>query len=59
MEDLLETTKSSGNQEVTADNLVLIQFATKTTKLLAVGQVEEREVLTCKVKVMRRHGETC
>jgi hypothetical protein len=36
---------------------VLIQFSTKITKLLVVGQVEEKEVLTYKLKVKGRHGE--
>jgi uncharacterized cupin superfamily protein len=39
---------------------VLIQFSTKITKLLYVGQGEEKEALTYlyKVKVKGRHGET-
>jgi hypothetical protein len=43
---------------MTADGFVLIQFYTKTTKVLYAGQVEEKEALTCKVKFMGRHGET-
>jgi hypothetical protein len=37
---------------------VLIQFSTKTHKVLYVGQVEEKVAFTYKVKCMRRHGET-
>jgi hypothetical protein len=39
-DDLLETPKTSGTQEMTADDSLLIQFSTKTTKVLHVGQVE-------------------
>ena len=38
--------------------IVLIQFSTKTTKVLYIWQVEEKEAFTYKVKVMQRHGET-
>jgi len=37
---------------------VLIQFSTKTTKVLYAGQVEEKEAFTYKVKCTWRHGET-
>jgi len=37
---------------------VLIQFYTKTTKVIYAGQVEEKKAFTYKVKVTRRHGET-
>jgi uncharacterized protein with GYD domain len=43
---------------MTTYNFVLIQFSTKTTKLLYAGQVQEKEAFTYKVKVMRIHGET-
>jgi hypothetical protein len=46
---LLDTHNTSETQEITADNSVLIQFSTKTTKLLCVGLVEEKEALTYKV----------
>ena len=36
---------------------MLSQFSAKTTRLLCVEQVEEKESLTYKVMVMRRHGE--
>jgi len=39
-DDLLETPKTSENQEVTADDSLLIQLSNKTTKMLYVGQVE-------------------
>jgi hypothetical protein len=39
-DDLLDTPKTSENQEVTADDSLLIQLSNKTTKMLYVGQVE-------------------
>jgi hypothetical protein len=51
-DDLLETFKTNETQEITADDL------TKTTMVLYVGQVEVKEAVTYKAKVMRRHGET-
>ena len=36
---------------------MLIQFSTKTTQVLYVGQVEEKETFTHNVKVIRRQGE--
>jgi hypothetical protein len=36
---------------------VLFRFAAKKTKVLYVGQVEENEGFTYKVKFMRRRGE--
>jgi hypothetical protein len=57
MDDLLETTKTSETQEITADYFVLIQFSIKTAKMLYVGQVEEIVAFTYRVKFMRRHGE--
>ena len=53
----METPKTSETQEITAD-FVLIQFSTKTIKVLYVVQVEEKEAFTYKVKVMWRHGDT-
>jgi len=53
----LETHKSSGTQEITADDFVLTQFST-TTKMLHVGQVEEKVAFIHKMKVMWRTGET-
>jgi hypothetical protein len=50
-DNLLDTSKTSETQEITADGSVLIQFSTKLTKLLYVGQAEEKEALTYKVKV--------
>ena len=58
MYHLLETPKTSETLEITADDFVLIQFSTKTTKVLYVGKVEEKEAFTYKVNVMPRHGET-
>ena len=59
IDDLLETTQDKWNPpKKTADNFVLIQFSTKTTKTLNAGQVEEKETSTYKVKVMWRQGET-
>jgi hypothetical protein len=55
---LLDTLKTSETQEITVDYSMLIPFSTKTTKLLYVGQVEEKEALRHKVKVKGRHGET-
>ena len=55
---LLETPKANDSQEITADDFALIQFSTKTAKVLSVGQVEEKEALTCKVKVMWSYGGT-
>jgi hypothetical protein len=52
-DDLLETTKTGATQEITADDSVLIQYSIKTTKVLYVGQVEENETFTHKVKVMQ------
>jgi hypothetical protein len=43
----------SETQEMTADDFVLIQFSTKTTKVLYTGQVEEKEAFMYKVKVMQ------
>ena len=37
---------------------MLIQFYTKTTKVIYAGQVEEKKAFTYKVKVKRRHCET-
>ena len=37
---------------------MLIQFSTKTTKVLYFGQVEENEAFPYEVKVMPRHDET-
>jgi hypothetical protein len=37
---------------------VLVRYATNKTKVLYVGQVEEKETFTYKVEFMRRHGET-
>ena len=45
-------------QEITADDFVLIDFSTKTTNVLYVGQAEEKKAFTCKAKVMRTQGET-
>jgi hypothetical protein len=39
-DDLLETLKASGAQEMTADDFVLIWSSSKTTKVLYVGQGE-------------------
>ena len=58
IDDLLETPKTNETQEITADDFVLIQFPASTTKVLYVGQVEEKEAFTNKAKVMPRHGET-
>jgi hypothetical protein len=57
-DDLLETPKTRETQEITADGFVLIQFSFKTTKVLCVGQGEEKEAFTYMVNVMGRHGET-
>ena len=53
---ILETPKTSETQEMTADDFVLIQFSTKTTKVLYAGQIEEKEAFMYKVKVMQRNG---
>jgi hypothetical protein len=54
MDDLLETTKTSETQEITADYFVLIQFSIKTAKVLYVGQVEEMVAFTYRMKFMRK-----
>ena len=56
--DNLLNTPTSETQEITTDDFVLIQFFTKITKLLYVGQVEEKEALTYRAKFKGRHGET-
>ena len=58
VDSLLERHKKSETQEITADDFVLVQFSTKTYNVLCVGQVKEKVAFTCKVKCMRRHGET-
>jgi len=57
-DSLLETPKTSETQEITVEDFVLIQFCTKTPKVLYVGQVEEKVAFTFKVKCIWRHGET-
>ena len=37
---------------------MLIQFSTKTTKVLYVGHLKGKEAFTYKVMVTWRHGET-
>ena len=37
---------------------MFIQLSSKTTKMLYAGQIEQNEVFTYQVKVMKRHGET-
>jgi len=54
----LETHKTSESQEKTAADSVLIQYSTKTTKVLYAWKVERKEGFTYKVKVLRRHDET-
>jgi hypothetical protein len=39
---LLEAPKTSGTQEITANDFVLIQFYTKATKVLYAGKFEEK-----------------
>jgi hypothetical protein len=58
IEGLLGAPQINVSQEIIAEDFVLIRFATKKTKVLYVGQVEERKVFTYKVKFMRRLGET-
>ena len=58
IDDLLEIPKTSESPEITADDSVLIQFSTKTTKVLYAEQVEEKEAFTYTVMVMCRHCET-
>ena len=58
IDNLLETPKTSETQEITAEDFVLIQFSTKTTKVFYTGKVEGKEFFTYKVKVKQRHGET-
>jgi hypothetical protein len=42
----LETPKTSETQEITADDLVLIQFSAKTPEVLYVGQFKEKVAFT-------------
>jgi hypothetical protein len=56
--DLLETPKTIESHEITADDSVLIQLSTKTTKVLCAGKVKEKKAFTYKLMVTRRHGET-
>jgi hypothetical protein len=58
IDDLLEIPKTIEIQEITAEDSVLIQFSTNTTKVLCAGQVEEKKAFTYKVIVVRRHVET-
>ena len=58
IDNLLEISKTSETQEITADDFVLIQFSTNTPKVLYVGQAEGKVAFTFKVKCMWRHGET-
>ena len=53
----MKTHKTSGTQEITADDFVLTQFSA-TTKMLYVGQVEEKVAFIYKMKVMWRSGES-
>ena len=57
IDSLLETPKRSETQEITVNDFVLIQFSTKTPKVLYVGQVEEKVAFTFEVKCVWRHGE--
>ena len=58
IDNLLEKPKTSKTQEITVQDFVLIQFCTKTPKVLYVGQVEEKVAFTFEVKCIWRHGET-
>ena len=58
IEDLLESPKTSESPEITANDSVLIQFSTTTTKVLCAGQVKEKKAFTYTVMVMCRHCET-
>lgn len=40
--NLLEACKSSETEEITADDFVLVQYSPNTTKVLYIGQVEEK-----------------
>jgi hypothetical protein len=54
----LQAPKTNETQEITAGDFVFVRFATKKTKALYVGQVEEKEAFTYKVEFMRRQGGT-
>jgi hypothetical protein len=53
-EGLLDAAETNGSQEIRAEDFVLVRSATKKTKVLYVGQVEEKEGFTYKVQLMCR-----
>jgi hypothetical protein len=58
IESLLDAPETNVSQEITAAHFVLVQFATKKTNVLYVGQVEEKEGFMYMVMFMCRLGET-